>query len=111
MPFGAHILGPLEDALSEGFEYHSQLNSFLLRSGIRQETIDKVRERAELRNRVSAKGWQNAPKRFVVQEAIRYLGEIGQQGDIDIATLITGVCTSSSKTKFFFKCSKASRSL
>ena len=54
MPFGAHILGPLEDALGEGFEFHSQLN---LRPGIRHEIIDKVRERAELRSRVSARGW------------------------------------------------------
>jgi len=94
MPFGAHILGPLEDALSEGFDYHSQLNSFFLRSGIRQEIIDKVRQRAELRRLASNRGWTQAPKRFVAQEMLRYLGEPGVQGDGLIANLITGICRS-----------------
>lgn len=94
MPFGAHILGPLEDSLSEGFDYHSQLNSFFLRSGIRQEIIDKVRQRAELRRLASNRGWTQAPKRFVVQEMLRFLGEPGVEGDVLIANLITGICRS-----------------
>lgn len=94
MPFGAHILGSLEDALSEGFAYHSQLNSFFLRSGIRQEVIDKVRQRSELRRLASSRGWSQAPKRFVVQEMLRYLGAPESQSDVLIANLITGVCRS-----------------
>jgi len=94
MSFGAHILGPLEDALSEGFDFHSQLNSFFLRSGIRQEIIDKVRQRAELRKLASNRGWAQAPKRFVVQEMLRYLGGPGVQDDVLIANLITGICRS-----------------
>ena len=34
MPYGPHVLKPLEDALSDCFEYHNEFDSFLVRAGL-----------------------------------------------------------------------------
>lgn len=88
MPFAAHILSHLEDALTECFEYHSQLDSFVRRVGLSQSRLDVVRQRAEDR-----KGrWSSAPKRYVAQEIL----EENRTGTLDddrlIASIIEGFC-------------------
>lgn len=66
MPAGTHIFTHLENALSECFEYHNQLDSFVMRTGLSRDRLSAARRRAEDR-----KGrWQSAPKRIVAQEIL-----------------------------------------
>jgi hypothetical protein len=88
MPIGAHIFKPLEDALAECFHYHTDLDTFLLRSGLQETRLKAARQRAERR-----KGsWYVAPKRFVVQEVLEELRTGTASDDRLIADLITALC-------------------
>lgn len=88
MPIGPHILTHLEDALTECFEYHAQLDSFVMRSGLPRDRLSVARKRAE-----SRKGrWSVAPKRFVVQEILEEIGTGTPDDDRLMSQFIDGVC-------------------
>lgn len=92
MPFDAATLANLEDALSEGFKYHDQLDVFAMRSGITKAHIDGARRDADTRAKQSQrKDYHRAPKRFVVQALLRSLSDLGAEGDRLVAALITGI--------------------
>ena len=61
--FSSILLENIENFLSESFKYHNQLDAFLLRSGISNEFIVEVRNKAETRNTK----YDKAPKRYVAQ--------------------------------------------
>src|SRR6516165_8451001 len=90
MPFAPHILALLETALAEIFSYHNELDTFLQRSGISTATIFAARKKAEERNSVSGR-FDKAPKRIVVQEILRNLGDGNKASDQHIAALITAL--------------------
>ena len=92
MPFGPHVLSSLEDALSDGFEYHRSLDQFLIRAGLPDQVLAKLRASATTKARNSSRQWQTAPKRYVVQEVLTHLQNSGKDGDIIVANLITGMC-------------------
>ncbi len=88
MPAGPHILTHLEDALAECFEYHAQLDTFVVRSGLSRERLNAARQRAE-----SRKGrWPSAPKRIVAREILEGIGTGTPDDDRLIAQLIDGFC-------------------
>lgn len=91
MPFGAHVLAALENILSDGFEFHRELDSFLTRSGVDQRDLSLARSRAEIRAKVKSieRQWDRAPKRYVVEEVLRDLGNRGTKGDAIVANLVT----------------------
>jgi hypothetical protein len=91
MPFDVATLSNLEEALSECFGYHAQLDTFLLRAGITKTFLDQARQTAEQRAKQSPKGYQRAPKRYVVQELLNLLSGLGDQGDKELAGVITGL--------------------
>ena len=95
MPFGAHIISLLEDALAEAFQYHDALDLFVERSGIPASRLSVARKRAEARGKQSTRTFTRAPKRFVVQELLQELSR-----DIDDDRLVAGVITALSKGKF-----------
>ena len=92
MPFGAHIISLLEEALAEGFQYHNGLDAFLQRSGIPNARLRAARERAEERNKQSARNFSRAPKRFVVLEILNDLGRGTDADDRLVAGVITALC-------------------
>jgi hypothetical protein len=96
MPFGAHIISLLEDALAEAFKYHGGLDMFLQRSGIPEARLNAARGRADERNKQSARSFSRAPKRFVVQELLNDLGRGIEEDD----RLVAGVITALSKGNF-----------
>jgi hypothetical protein len=96
MPFGAHIISQLEDALAEGFQYHGGLDAFLQRSGIPEARLSAARQRADERNKQSTRNFTRAPKRFVAQELLKDLGH----GTEDDDRLVAGVITALSKGHF-----------
>jgi hypothetical protein len=77
MPFEPHILSFIEDALSEAFHYHNQLDTFLKRCGVTTATLSLARHNADLRNNRSGR-YGTAPKRYVVQELLNILEHNGQ---------------------------------
>lgn len=88
MPFGPHIVALVEDALSECFQYHSQLDAFLDRVGLSRDRLAAARGRAEAR-----KGkWDAAPKRYVSQEVLAELNSGSSADDRLMAVLIDGLC-------------------
>ena len=95
MPFSPHVLKALEDALSDGFEYHAQLDSYLSRAGVDGPALRSVREAADAKARASTRQWAKAPKRYVVREAIDRLNGLGRAGEVTIANLITALCKDS----------------
>ena len=88
MPAGPHILTHLEDALADCFEYHTQLDNFVTRSGLPRDRLNVARQRAENR-----KGrWSSAPKRFVAQEILEEIRTGTPDDDRLMAQLIDGFC-------------------
>ena len=88
MPAGPHILSHLEDALADCFEYHNQLDTFVLRAGLSRDRLNGVRRRAEDR-----KGrWQSAPKRYVVQEVLVEVGTGMPDDDRLVASMVDAFC-------------------
>jgi hypothetical protein len=88
MPVGPHIFSHLEDALAECFEFHNQLDAFVLRTGLSRDRLAAARQRAEER-----KGrWSSAPKRFVAQEILEELRTGSADDDRFIASLVTAFC-------------------
>ena len=92
MPFGAHIITLLEEALTEGFLYHSGLDLFIQRAGISSDSLKVARDRAEERNRQSVRNFDRAPKRLVVQEILSALGHGTEEEDRLLASLVTAIC-------------------
>ncbi len=88
MAFDAATIQHLEDALSEGFRYHANLDALLKRSGVSPAFLEEVREKAEAR---SAGRFDKAPKRFVAQIALEELQALGDEGDRTIAAMVTGL--------------------
>lgn len=93
MPFDAAALALVEDALSEGFKYHSGLDAFLRRSGVSDQLLAAARERAEARTAASGR-FSKAPKRFVAQEVLADIGNLGNSGDTIVAAIITALTKS-----------------
>ncbi|MFC3443910.1 hypothetical protein ACFOKF_22430 [Sphingobium rhizovicinum] len=90
MAFDAATLSYVEDALSEGFKFHSNLDAFLLRSGLKSAVLAAARGAAEDRSIASGK-YAKAPKRFVVQAVMAELAEQGDAGDHVLAAIITSL--------------------
>lgn len=90
LPFDAEALQYIEDALSDGFKYHSALDSFLLRTGVTSGVLAEVRKKAELRAANSTR-FGKAPKRFVVQYLLQELSDSGIDGDRIIASIVTNI--------------------
>jgi hypothetical protein len=92
MPAGPHIFALLEQALSECFKYHNELDAFVRRVGLSEARLATARQRAEAR-----KGrWDIAPKRFVAQEI---LAEI-RTGSPDDDRLVSSIVTALGRTTF-----------
>lgn len=91
MPFDVTTLTNLEEALSECFSYHNQLDVFIVRAGVSQAHLDRARQQAEQRARQAARAYTRAPKRYVVQELLKLLSGLGVDGDRAIAAIITGL--------------------
>lgn len=89
MAYDAATTGLLEEALSEGFGYHRELDNFLVRSGVTADQLKEARSRAEERGKQSRFGYTKAPKRFVAQEALSILAAGGPDGDRVLAALVT----------------------
>ena len=92
MPFDAATLALVEDALSEGFKYHSNLDAFLTRSGVSDKLLGDARSRAEARN--AGGRFAKAPKRLVAQEVLAAIRVLGRGGDNIIASIVTGLTKS-----------------
>lgn len=92
MPFGPNTLAALETALSDGADYHTQLDSYLLRAGLDGRSLIEARAEAENKARGSARQWPKAPKRYVVKEVLDRLSRGGRDGEVVIANLITALC-------------------
>lgn len=93
MPFDAATLALVEDALSEGFKFHSGLNAFLLRSGVSKQLLNEARARAEARTAQGGR-FSKAPKRFVAQEVLADIGNLRSGGDAIVASIVTGLTKS-----------------
>lgn len=91
MPFDAQTLALVENALSECFNYHNQLDTFLARAGVPQTVVDQARGHAERRAREARREYSRAPKRFVAQEILKLLSERGTEGDRELAATITSL--------------------
>ncbi len=88
MPASHHIFKPLEDALAECFEYHTQLDSFVVNSGLARTRLDAARRRAEGR-----KGrWASAPKRIVAQEVLEEIRTGQPDDDRLVAQMVDEFC-------------------
>jgi len=92
MPYGPHVFSLLEDALSDAFQYHNALDTFVRLSGIPETRLDAARARAEERAKGSARVFNRAPKRFVVQELLANLGNGAELEDRLVAGLVTELC-------------------
>lgn len=88
MAFDAATLQYVENALSDCFQYHNNLDQFLMRSGVQAETLRAARLAAEERSASSHRAYSRAPKRFVVQEVLQILSETGDAGDRIVASII-----------------------
>jgi Arc/MetJ-type ribon-helix-helix transcriptional regulator len=95
MAFNAAALSALENALSEAFKYHRELDTFLTRSGVSSAHLKTARDQAESRPRSAAFASNVAPKRFVAQETLSVLALQGDDGDRIVAALITALCKGS----------------
>lgn len=88
MPHAPHIYSLLEDALTECFGYHNQLNSFLERVGLTKEAVAAARATAEAR-----KGrWPSAPKRFVAQDVLAALHTNEPDDDRLVSAMVDAFC-------------------
>ncbi len=91
MAYAAHILAMVEDALSECFEYHDQLDAFVTRSGISAGLLQVSRDAAEERRKSSSRTFLRAPKRYVAQALLGELNALGEDGDRLISNIITSL--------------------
>jgi hypothetical protein len=91
MPYDAATMALVENALSDCFKFHSNLDAFLTRSGVPIAVLTAARGRAESRN--AGGRFPKAPKRFVVQEVLAALADLGE-GDRIVASIITGLVKS-----------------
>jgi hypothetical protein len=91
MPFDAVTLANVEEALTEVFNYHDQLDNFLIRAGVQRTHLDQVRSQAEQRAKQSARVYQRAPKRFVAQELVNILSGQGAEGDRVMADIVSSL--------------------
>lgn len=91
MPIDAAIIGFVEDALSECFNYHSALDNFLTRSGVSSRALKLARQAATDRVEESNREYNRAPKRFVVQELLRIITTDRKEGDGIIASIVSGL--------------------
>jgi hypothetical protein len=64
MPYGAHVISLLEDALAESFQYHDGLDNFLRRSGVLDARLKAAREPAEERAKKSPRNFGRAPNQI-----------------------------------------------
>lgn len=88
MAFDAATIAHLEDALSEAFRFHANLDAFLKRSGVSPALLAEIRNRAEAR---STGRFDKAPKRFVAQIALEEFASLGDNGDRIMAAMVTGL--------------------
>jgi len=92
MPYDVNTLTNLEEALSECFAYHNQLDAFVTRAGVNQEVLFQARQQAEERaSQSTSRSYSRAPKRLVVQELFKLLSASGADGDRVFAALVTGI--------------------
>lgn len=92
MAFGAHVLKQVEDFLADAFQYHDQLDAFLLRSGVSRELLRAARREATDKNERRGR-FPNAPKRYVAQELITELSHRGHEEEAKIiSNLVTAIC-------------------
>jgi hypothetical protein len=94
MAYDVATTGLLEEALSEAFQYHRELDNFLLRAGVRRDLLQEARERADARASTSPRGFAKAPKRYVAQEILATLADQGESGDAVLASLVNGLAKS-----------------
>ncbi len=95
MPYGAHVIAFVENALAEIYSYHDELDAFLRRSGISDADLQAARAIAEEKTQKTSNGFRRAPKRYVVQEVLLKLNESNKDRDQVIANLITALCKGS----------------
>lgn len=92
MQFDASTCKDIEDFLSDYFEFHNDLDAFLLRSGIPNDLIQTVRRLAEQQAKSSTRNYSRAPKRFVCTNLLNILSNTKTpNGQIHIAALITNI--------------------
>jgi hypothetical protein len=91
MPFDTGTLQGLETALADGFDYHREMDNFILRVGVPATQLEAARLRANEAAKNSPRGWTTASKRYVAQELITTLAAGGETGDRYVASLITAV--------------------
>lgn len=88
MPFGPHIVALLEVALTDSFQYHRDLDLFLLRAGMPQARLATIRKAAD----DSYVGqYPTTPKRIVVQRLLQELGSGRDADDRLVASIITAL--------------------
>lgn len=92
MQFDASTCKDIEDFLSDYFEFHNDLDAFLLRSGIPNDIIQTVRLLAEQQAKSSTRNYSRAPKRFVCSNLLNTLSNAKTpNGQNHIAALITNI--------------------
>lgn len=91
MPFDAGTLAALETVLSDGFEYHRAMDSFIIRAGVPEDCLRAARHRADEVAKNSPRRWPSASKRYVAQELITSLTIFGESGDRYVAGLLTAI--------------------
>ncbi len=84
------VLQHLENALATGFEYHRQLDNFLIQSGVDRRQLDEARRKAEARN----VKYEKAPKRYVVQDLLEVLSACGNDGIEQLTNIASNVAKS-----------------
>jgi hypothetical protein len=88
MPPGPHILRHVEDALSDCFAFHRDLDVFVQRVGLPTARLAAARARADQRNN----RWPKTPKRYVAQEIIEELRSGSPDDDRLLSQLIDSLC-------------------
>ncbi len=88
MPVGPHVFALLEAALTDSFQYHNDLDAFLLRAGMPQASLATIRKAAD----EGYKGqYTKTPKRIVVQQLLHELGSGRDADDRLVASIITAL--------------------
>lgn len=90
MGYDVATTGLLEEALSEGFQYHNELDIFVLRAGVARSDLNIARDRALARAEQSTRSFGKAPKRFVAQELLALLSERGKPAEAVLAAIVDG---------------------
>jgi hypothetical protein len=84
-------LQDLEDALSDGFGYHKQLDQFLLRCNLPEHYLNQARAESLQANQRRRTPFPQPTKRDVVQALLRHLAMKGREGDSLVSDLITHI--------------------